>query len=288
MVVKMQKINFEVNEQILKNTQITLTELNSELWGMHRGAYGDIWNEIAVLEKVISGEDVEAEVFESTFETLCEGLWHQLSFYDAGYLAMPYLLKLLGLKIKEQDFQWQLRLFSEMGMIVTTDIPRNHYTHDVEVEIVENYNRCLLVLAELEKQFIMKYLEQIAELESNSKSYFYTTALAVLDDREAAFVLTSLLYNEIYVVCGACGTWNEELPEISQGEIKEIEPAETVIGKWDGKSFENTYIWYSNFLHMLGDDHAANVLSYYYGTYTCPECGQKALVMDVAKKYIEE
>ncbi len=281
------KINFEVNEQLIKETKITLTDLDSQLWGMYRGAYGIIWDEIDILAKVINGEAVEQEQFEDAFENLCETLWHQMSFYEASYLAIPYMLKFLEQKIKQKDFDWQLRLFSEMGMIVAFDIPRNHYGKAVEQELVDNYNKCVQVLAELEKQFIMEYFDRIKELGWNEKSYFYTSALAVLDDREAAFVLTSLMFNEVYVVCGACGEYNERMPMISDGVIEEIRPAEAVIGKWDGRSLDDTYVWYSNFLHLLGDEAAVNALSYYYGTYSCPECGEKSLVMNAAKKYFD-
>ncbi|MBQ3584461.1 MAG: hypothetical protein IJA27_07085 [Lachnospiraceae bacterium] len=82
--------------------------------------------------------------------------------------------------------------------------------------------------------------------------------------------MTSLLFNEMYVLCESCGEYNEHMPAISEGKIEEIQPAESVIGQWDGRKLDNTYLWYSNFLHLLGDDNAA-----------------KALVMDVAKKYFD-
>ena len=93
------KINFDVDEQVIRNTNITFTELNSDLWELYRGAYGNIKCEIEVLLKEVSGEEVEQEEFEDAFENLCETLWHQMSFYKASYLAMPYMLKFLEQKI---------------------------------------------------------------------------------------------------------------------------------------------------------------------------------------------
>ena len=281
------ELNFEINEQLINETQITLTGLESELWESYMSSCGTVVNEVEAIRKEIAGEEQDAEAFENSFINLCETLWHQLSFYNASYLAVPYMMKLLDKKIKQQDFKWQLRLISEMGMIVATDVPCNHYKEDVDEQVVANYNNCIQVLAERTKQFIMQYLEQIKELDWNEKSYFYVTALAILDDRKAAYALTNLCFNEIYAVCEACDEWNEEMPEVSEGEIEEITPAESVIGKWDGRSLEDTYMWYSNFVYMLGDEEAANALSFYYGTYTCPECGKEALVMDVVKKYFE-
>lgn len=279
------EINFDVDENLIKEANITKADLSSNLWEIYMGAYGSILDEITILAKDIPHTEEENKQFETAFDNLCENLWHQMSFYNASYLAMPYMLDLLEQKEEQQDFKWQLRIISEMGMIVVTDISVNHYNKVEDAELTGNYDKCLLVLREKTKSFIMKYLNEIKQSDCNDKSYFYTGVLAVLDDRMAAFTLTSLLYNEMYVVCASCEDWNEDMPAISDGGIDEIEPADSVIGMWDGKSLEDTYLWFSNFLHILGDDNAVNALSYYYGTYTCPECGKKALVMDLAKKY---
>lgn len=278
------KMNLEINERLLKDTAITVTDLNSGLWEQYSSGSGSIRDEIEAVSRVIEGE--EPADFEDKFTSLCQSLWDQMSFYDASYLAIPYMLKLLDKKAEQQDFMWQLRIISEMGMIVMTDIARNHDDRQANDQVVNQYNQCIEVLAEKTKAFIMNYADKIAELDWNEKSYFYITALAILDDREAAFVLTSFCFDEIYVVCDSCGEYNEEMPTVSEGEIEEIEPAEPLIGKWDGRSLDDTYLWYSNFLHLLRDDAAADALSYYYGTYTCPHCGKKSLVMDLAKRYL--
>ena len=65
---------------------------------------------------------------------------------------------------------------------------------------------------------------------------------------------------------------------------KEIQPAPSVIGQWDQKSYDNDYVWLSNLLYLLGNDKNAKKLSYYYGTFTCPNCGKTSIVMDLAKR----
>ena len=65
-----------------------------------------------------------------------------------------------------------------------------------------------------------------------------------------------------------------------------IVPAEPVCGKWDGKDFSDSYLWLSNLAHILGIEDAWKI-PYYYGTYTCPECGSKGILMDWMKKYEE-
>ncbi len=36
---------------------------------------------------------------------------------------------------------------------------------------------------------------------------------------------------------------------------------------------------------MLGDENAVKTLCYYYGTYTCPRCGNQKSVIDFIKNY---
>ena len=281
------RIDFEVDEQLIQDREIVVTDLNSELWAMYRSACGMIWDEINIIWNELQGSTPEDVNFEDIFENLCEKLTHQMSFYDASYLALPYLLKLYDKKVEEQDFEWQLRLLCAMGMIVMTDISGLHDSDRVAPELVKNFQNCVVVLAEKTKKFIVKYQDLLAELDDNTKSYFYVMALAILDDRRAAYVLTSCCFSEIYAVCDECDMWNEEMAMISDEEIEEIEPAKPVIGHWDGKSLADTYQWYSNFLYILGDEEAAKALSYYYGVYTCPECGKKGVAMEFAKRYFD-
>ena len=55
-----------------------------------------------------------------------------------------------------------------------------------------------------------------------------------------------------------------------------------MLGKWDGKSYEDTYLWFSNLAHELGVEDEWKI-PYYYGTYTCPECGSRGILMDWMK-----
>lgn len=84
---------------------ISLQEFDSPLWESYRGAYGNVMDYLAIL----MGERDEApETFqlrcldnspkthyEMAFDNLCENLWHQMSFYPATWLAVPYLARLM-------------------------------------------------------------------------------------------------------------------------------------------------------------------------------------------------
>ena len=143
-------------------------------------------------------------------------------------------------------------------------------------------------LQELTKQFIKQYEKEIAELDFNERSMLVTVLLAILGDREAAFILTMSCWDSCYMLCDCCEYCEEEVV-LSDDEAKEaIVPAETMVGKWDGSSYDDTYLWISNVLNRLGAEEELEILSYYYGAYTCPECGNQKKVIDLMKNYYFE
>lgn len=80
------EINFDVDENLIKETNITKADLSSNLWEIYMGAYGSILDEITILAKDIPHTEEENKQFETAFDNLCENLWHQMSFYNASYL----------------------------------------------------------------------------------------------------------------------------------------------------------------------------------------------------------
>lgn len=274
--------------------EIKLIELNSKLWETFRGAYGNVSKEVAILlgelniepqEKLCRLDTEEKENYYIAFDNLCENLSHQMSFYSATYLALPYLVKILERDSRFRTFERTLTMLSKIGLCLATDIPCNYREQLAEGEILISYEASILKLQELTKQFIKQYREKIKKLDFNERTMLITAILAILGDREVAFILTMSCWDECYMLCERCEYCEEELI-LSDDEAKEaITPAESMIGKWDGSSYEDTYLWLSNTINMFGAKEELEILSYYYGTYTCPECGNKKKVIDFMKQY---
>lgn len=112
-----------------------------------------------------------------------------------------------------------------------------------------------------------------------------TSILAIFGEREMAFILTMSCWDSCYMLCDNCEYCEEELELSDEEARKQIVPTESVIGKWDGSSYEDAWLWISNVLNQLGAQEELGILSYYYGTYTCPECGNKSKVFDLMKNY---
>ena len=61
-----------------------------------------------------------------------------------------------------------------------------------------------------------------------------------------------------------------------------MEKAKAPSGKWDGRSLEDVRLW---LLNLLEDEEGEELLSYYFGTYVCPECGKKLSVLTGMEEY---
>lgn len=289
------KICFEKNINIDNN--IHCIGYDSPLWDKYKGAYGNVVEYIQMLmgdKEIVSQQRInridqsQKSETDIVLQNLFENLWHQMSFYNATYLAIPYLVKLLDDKEKNHDFQGQLNLISEIGVCLMCDIPSLHYEPIDNEEILQNYEKSVLLIQEKTKLFVETYLEELQKLEENEKSYFCMSLLAILGDREAAYVLTSVMFDECYVLCQNCEYCDEEMEPLSEGQPENIIPAQSVIGKWDGHSLNDTYVLFSHILDILCEKSAVQNLSYYYGTYTCPKCGSQGLVIDLMKNYFFE
>lgn len=301
------KLNFEKTEGA--DRELKLVPTDSVLWETFGGAYGNVVNDIKLLigeEKELDDwdvalldrrqsrqgkkEDIE-DIEKIALENLFESLAHQMTFYPAIYLAMPYLVKLLEKKKTENDFEGQISLITDMGLLVAMDIPDESYKDEVkpEGEVMDNYNLSILKLQEITKRFLEQHLEEVKK-NSYYKVPFLTSVFGILNsDKKEAFIMFMSMWESCYMACGECEDYNENIEfddAYESGEACDgITPAPSVIGQWDGKTMDNTYMWFSNLLSMAEAYREANLMSYYYGVYECRECGNKKQVMEFAKNY---
>lgn len=277
-------------------------DFSSKLWETYRGAYGDVREDVAFLfcpkELMPEMEKIRRLDFEEKgddqidFDNLCENLSHQLSFYDATYLAMPYFVLLLEKKRREQDFDWQFQIILQAGIILSTDVPYEGAEEDkkkVAPEVMESYLLSIDILREMTKEFLKQNMDKIKNMDPMDVQYFCTANLAIFSDPQAAFQLLIGSWEQCPVCCPECEYFDEEMEGdgfYDEELVKEkVEPAPSVLGDWDGESFEgtDTYVWFSNLAHMLGAKDEWKI-PYYYGTYTCPECGSKGVLIEWMKE----
>ncbi len=273
-------------------------EFSSGLWEQYGGAYGDVREDVAFLfcpeelipetRKLRRLDPEEKSDYEIIFDNLCENLTHQLSLYDGSYLAMPYLVLLLEKKRRKQDYEWEKKIIQAAGDVLSTDIPYCGGGDETQMpeEIMESYQLSVELLQEMTKEFLERNMDQLKEEDPGWLQYFCTDLMAVLGDREAAFQMLMGQWEQCPVSCPECDYFDEDMEAdgfYDQEQLKKIEPAQSVIGEWDGKSYEDTYLWFSNLVHELGVEDEWKV-PYYYGIYTCPECGSKGILIEWMKE----
>ena len=78
--------------------ELSLASLDSELWKRYSSAYGDISPGISKLLDASLEDGERREILEEIFEAVS----HQMSFYPAFWLALPYLDQELD---REKEFE---------------------------------------------------------------------------------------------------------------------------------------------------------------------------------------
>ncbi len=132
-------------------------------------------------------------------------------------------------------------------------------------------------------------MELLNQMSSAEKSEFCTSILAILGDKYFAYILILSAWDIFYILCDNCEYCDEELSFSfsNKQELSQITPATYQLNEWDNISFNDTFVWLSNVLSILGEEHLVKILSYYCGTYTCPRCGNQKKVIDFIKNYFE-
>lgn len=260
-----------------------LIDFESDFWERYRGAYGNIKEWVQIL---VQDTQRQQESYQEAFDNLSQSITHQMSFYPATYLVVPYLLELLNRMQQQHDFDWQCKIIEVVGTCLATQ--SQEYPVEVEKELIENYQRCVNIFKEKTKQLIACYQAQLKQLDWNTKNYFETAVLSILGDSQAAFAIILSGWTDCNIACEQCDFYDENLDLEIEEQRQKIIPADTLMDKWDNQSLQNTYLWFCNLLHLLGDEKSQEKLRYYYGTYTCPECGKQGLVIEMMKHYLSD
>ena len=83
-----------------------------------------------------------------------------------------------------------------------------------------------------------------------------------------------------------CQAMCQEETDIYDEEL-EIEPLEIDYEQWNGKDFNNTAMWLGYIAEKIYPE-LLESLPIYFGTYTCPECGNKGKVLDSMKNILHK
>ena len=267
-----------------------LTDLASPLWDAYGGAYGNVAEYVSILMgdresapetfKLRRLENIPKTRYETAFDNLTENLWHQMSFYPATWLALPYLAKLMEQWEREQDVKWLFNGILAAGGCLATDVFGDR---PGEEELSRSYENAAWQIRLQTIRFLAKHLDYVRE-HGNSRE-FATAVMAVLGERKLSYMLFLSYLESCYLVCPACEYCDEEI-EFGYFDPRErIELAEIPSEKWDGESLKDVKQWVFNLFALLGDGEGIERLRCYFGTYVCPECGKRTPVLKGMEGY---
>lgn len=232
----------------------------------------------------------EKNDYDTAYENLWANLLHQADFYEATYIVMPYMVKLL--EKNEGNFDRLFSMISNIGWCLATDIP--YYTRRINKTVLSSYESvynsyesAVSIIREKTKDFIRNNFEEIKARDADEKWMFSLSVMAILFDREAAYELYMTDWEEgcIRIKCDQCGYDDENNYFDDESFLKSITPAPPV--QWDGINYDNTYAWFGSFLRDL-EVEEADLVPYLYGIYTCPECGEKKMIIDFMKSELSD
>lgn len=264
----------------------TLQEFDSVLWETYRGAYGDVSEYLTILMgeredahetfKLRRLDNAPKTNYELAFDNLCENLWHQMSFYPATWLAVPYFARLMEGWEKEKDAEWIFRGILAVGSCLATDVFGDRPEED---DVRESYENAILQIRDMTTDFLAGHIDVVREKHISLRRGFAFAVTAILGERRLAFLLTISGLESCYIVCPDCENCDEEIEFGYFDPSTRIEKADVPIKKWDGESLADVSSWLFNLFALLGDTEGVERLRYYYGTYTCPECGERTEVL---------
>lgn len=270
----------------------TLQEFDSILWEAYRGAYGNVGEYLVIL----MGEREEApETFklrrldktpktnyEMAFDNLCESLWHQMSFYPATWLALPYLARLMEGWEKDKDEEWLFQGILAVGSCLATDV---YGDRPEEAWVQESYENAILQIRDMTIDFLAEHMDCVREKDISWRRGFAFAVTAILGEKRLAYMLIMSTLESCYIVCPGCENCDEEIEFGYFDPSQRIEKAEAPTEKWDGESLADAKLWLFNLFALLGDEEGMGRLCYYFGTYICPECGEKTSVFTGMEGY---
>lgn len=174
----------------------TLESPDSPLWEVYRGAYGNVSEYIEILMgkreeapetfKLRRLETAVKTNYEIAFDNLFENLYHQMSFYRATWLVLPYLAKLMEGWEKDREADWLFRGILAAGSCLATDI---YDEKPEEAHVYESYRNAMAQIRDITIRFLAEHMDYVREKEVSWRREFAIVVTAILGQQKLAYML---------------------------------------------------------------------------------------------------
>lgn len=168
------------------------------------------------------------------------------------------------------------------GSVLATDV---YGDRPGEEDIQESYEQAACRIREITIDFLSAHMDDVRERDGQERRELAAAVTAVLGERKLAYLFFLSGMESCYVTCPACENCDEEI-EFGYFEPSErIEKAVLSSKSWDGRNLEDAEAWLPALFELLGDEEGRERLRYYFGTYVCPECGERMPVLEGMEAY---
>lgn len=256
--------------------KLPLESLDSPRWEKYECS----GNPEILLTKLMAGD-------EDVFCECCDMVSDQMSFWSGIYLVFPYLVDRLAKDFGQIDSAEWIMNSSMLGITLATDCDTNRSRDHIVDEAVRScYQLSIKKYQLLIKKFLSKKAKSLRKVDSMEQTMFALEVLAAFGNRDDAFLMINSEMDEsITVACDKCEHCNEGIEFTDKKALSAIKPKAQAEAHWDGRDFEDTCLWFGDFLELFQIKRLAKHLPYYFGIYKCPECGNEALVKDLMKNF---
>ena len=137
---------------MLHTENLILEDLNSDRWEKYVGGYGNIQG---FLEKFVNDPDNK-----NIAEDVYQSLNHQMGFYPANYLVIPYLVEMMEKKMASDDVEWVEYCLFNIGMALASKnvLTRHEYSRfEIDKDVKKAYRMSIKKLKKLSNYFFMTH-----------------------------------------------------------------------------------------------------------------------------------
>lgn len=135
----------------MSKRDLILEPFDSERWTRYVGTFGNMSDAVRTLINDPDNKDNAENVY--------QGINHQMSFYPAAYIVIPYFAGLLEGKIKSGDVEWVEYCLFNIAMTIASDNRRGRIIEkgkEATKDIMKNYKCTVRGIKKTARQFYRK------------------------------------------------------------------------------------------------------------------------------------
>lgn len=196
---------------------------------------------------------------------------HQDSFYQMTVAVMPHLVDML--MYKNLDYITKCKAFTMIGY--ANNCEDVDVVDSVSQEMQSLYRDSVVHLKTIALDLIENGSIVYQPTDKCETNFFISSLIGVVLDKKMGVVFVRAITDEIEFECNQCGQGYLYLS--SEYECDGIE--NIIVNTQNTQDKE--YVWIYELLKKIPSNSFSTLIPYFFGEYTCPDCGNKVRTIDL-------